>query len=177
MILYYDSLLMEAKSVFIRKHYIRIVSNQGLDSLQRILGAGVGLGMTKSKPTKKYLIVNCSIGSSITSLELENEIPQHFYHNPLSPYTGNLIDFIYSEPSYVANLRHTHFKYSLIFFLSCFVHHTKLVITDAEVVQSRLCKARVLEQPISGAYVNATFLYNNDLFIVMSIDFDLATCR
>jgi hypothetical protein len=47
---------MEARSIHVTKYYIRILNRQGLHALQQILGAGIRIGLTRSRPTKNTLM-------------------------------------------------------------------------------------------------------------------------
>jgi hypothetical protein len=97
--LYYDSLAMEATTITITKNLIRIISTQSLIQLRKILGSGIGLGLSRAKPTKRHPIVTCTIGCYLTSVELSDNIPAELAEKPLRPWAGNVIDFIYSEES------------------------------------------------------------------------------
>lgn len=137
--MYYDSLSMEARSIVITKSYIRVMSRRGLEALKGVLGSGVGLGMAKARPTKNHPFVTCTIG---TSVELNDNIPMELIKTPLLPWSGNGIDFIYTEETTQ---------------LSCFLRYTKIPVSNAEVATSRTSRAQVQPPLVSAAYINCSF--------------------
>ncbi len=90
--------------------------------------------MAKSRPTKKWPHVTCTIGSSLTAVELKATIPVEQMMKPFLLWTGNVIDLIYSEESSQ---------------LSFYIRHTKIVISTANVVIS-VPRAEVQEKLVCG---------------------------
>ena len=79
---------------------------------------------------------------------------------PDSPYHLNGIDFIFYEEQ--RNL-------------SCIIRFSKIVVKDGFVVTSRLPSA-VVAAPETGIYVNALFVYNNQVLEVVAIYNTLVRC-
>jgi len=98
-VMYYDSLTMEARIKHIMKTYLRIVTKTGLRSLQRMLGVGIGLGITKKKTSKKSPLVYCTENGFLTSIELGDNTPVELLAKPLRKWHSVLVDFIYMEES------------------------------------------------------------------------------
>jgi hypothetical protein len=159
--MYYDSLTIEARTKYITKTYLRIVTKVGLKSLQRMLGVGIGLGITKKKPSKKCPLVYCTENGFLTSIELGDHTPAELVAKPLKKWPGNLVDFIYTEESRQ---------------LSCTIRYSKIKISSRDVVISRLHTAEVHDPVVGGAYVNANFHYNGELMTVISISNGIARC-
>jgi hypothetical protein len=161
-IMYYDSLTIEARTKIITKTYLRIVTKQGLSSLQKILGVGVGLGIVKKRPTSKVPLVYCTEGSFLTSVEVQENLPDELVAKPLQRFPRDGVDFIYTEESRQ---------------LTCNIRYSKIKINNRETVTSRMPTAEVHEQLIGGAYLDSHFHYNGDLMTVVNIANDTATCR
>ncbi len=115
----------------------------------------------KARPTKKHPYVCCTEGSSLNSVEPQDNIPVEVAAKPELPWCGNGIDFIYTSESCQ---------------WSCSLHFTKISVSTAEVATLRTPKAQA-EQAISGMYVNCTFLYHNELMVVTNTTDNMATCR
>ena len=162
MTMYYDSLTLEAKSNYITKTSLQIVSKHGLHSLQQMLGIGVGLGLTKRKPTKRLPLVHCMEGSYLTSLELADEIPDELLRKPHVRWMEDSVHLIYTEESRQ---------------LSVVIRYSKLIINNKDVVLSRLPTAEVHRRVIGGAYVSSNFHYKGELMTVLQIDGNVAKCR
>jgi hypothetical protein len=160
--MYYDSLSLEAKSRHITKTSLRIVTKQGLQRMQRMLGLGVGLGLTKKKPTKKQPLVHCTEGSYLTSLELGEVIPPELARKSTSKWMDDCVHFIYTEESRQ---------------LSVSLKYSKLLINNKDLVLCRIATAEVHQQVIGGAYVSSNFFYNGELLTVIRIGNEYATCR
>ncbi len=141
-IMYYDTLSMECHSNLITKSMIRIVTKQGLASLKSILGIGIGLGLTKRKPTKKNPLAYCSVGSYLKSVELGEEVPFDLIQSFNQKYHGNSVEFLYTEESQQ---------------LSCSVRYSKMIINTTDAATSRIPTAYVRTDVIAGAYVSAIF--------------------
>jgi len=160
--MYYDSLTLEAKSKHITKTSLRIVSKHGLYSLQQMLGIGVGLGLTKKKPTKRLPLVHCMEGSYLTSLELAEDIPKELLRKPHFRWMEDSAHLMYTEESRQ---------------LSVNIRYSKLLINNKDVVFSRLPTADVHRQVIGGAYISSNFHYNGELMTVVQIEGNVAKCR
>jgi hypothetical protein len=80
--------------------YIRIASSPGLVALRKILGSGIGVGVTKSHPTKKNPLLHCTIGSILTSIECSPLIPGQIIEKPERHSVFDGIDFVYSEQNH-----------------------------------------------------------------------------
>jgi hypothetical protein len=126
-----------------------------LVELQKVLGSGIGLGLSASKPTKKNPFKGCIINDKLNSIELDDYIMDEYIRKPLMPYKGNGIDFIYTDESRQ---------------LSCNVRYSSLVVSNAEVATDRIPSADVCVWPASNAYVGAWFLYQGSVFEVERID-------
>jgi hypothetical protein len=159
--MYYDSLTIEARTKCITKTYIRIITKQGLNALKKMLGIGVGLGLTKRKPNKKSPLVHCTENSFLTSVELGDGIPTELLVKPLKIWHGDLVDFTYTNESRQ---------------LSCNIQYTKLRIYNKEVALSRIPTAEVHNSVVGGAYVSAQFHYDGQLMSVIGIVNKIATC-
>ncbi len=71
-----------------------------------------------------------AIGSSVTSIELEANIPIEVAAKPDVPWPGNIIDFIYSEKSNQ---------------ISCCICHTKKPVSSVEEVLSHAPKDKKIK--------------------------------
>jgi hypothetical protein len=96
-IIYYNNLQMEARSCMVNKGFLCIMTKPTLVELQKVLGSGIGLGLSASKPTKKNPFKGCIINDKLNSIELDDYIMDEYMRKPLMPYKGNGIDFIYME--------------------------------------------------------------------------------
>ncbi len=130
------------------------MSKPGLSALQRVLGAGIGLGLAVNRPTKCRPVGYCSVSSIFTSVECGELVPTAVTSDPKSRCTANGIDLLFSEENRI---------------LSCHVRFKKITVTRAEDVTCRLPSAYV-EAISSGVYLEALFYYENVLFEVIEID-------
>jgi hypothetical protein len=160
--MHYDSLTLEAKTKHITKTYLQIVTKQGLQALQKALGVGVGLGMTKKKPTKKVLLAHCTEGSYLTSLELADVVPAELVRKPMLQWTDNSAHLIYTEESRQ---------------LSFSLKYSKLLINNTDIVTSRIPTGQVHQQVIGGALISSVCFYNGELLTIVRINDSLATCH
>ncbi len=151
---YYNSLKMESCIKQSTLTHLRIVSKPGLLALQRVLGAGIGLGLAVNRPTKCRPVGYCTINSIFTSVDCGDVAPASVTSNPRSKCTENGIDLIFSEENRI---------------LSCHVRFKKITVTKPEDITSRLPSAYV-EVISSGVYLEALFYYGNVLFEVIEID-------
>lgn len=161
-ILYYDTLGMEARANYITKTHLRIVTKPALSLLQQMLGIGVGLGLTKRRPTKKSPLVHCTVGSFLTAVEVGENLPVELVADPKKRYHGDSVEFLYTEESRQ---------------LTCTVRYSKMIINTHAVATSRIRTAEVHKNVLAGAYVDANFHYNGELMTILSIQNDFATCR
>ncbi len=127
-----------------------------------MLGIGVGLGLTRRKPTKKNPLVVCTQGSFLASVELQDNIPFELIRKPLLRLSGDSVEFLFTE-----EIRQ----------LLCTVRYSKIIINSSDVATSRIPTADVHENPVGGAYVTANFHYNGELMTIISIQNDYATCQ
>lgn len=163
LIMYFDTLGMEARTNYITKHHIHLVTQPALSILQQMLGTGVGLGLTKRKPTKKSSHLHCTVGCFLMSVEVGDDIPDVLLANCNARYYGDSVEFLYTEESRQ---------------LTCTVRHTKIIINSHNVVTSRLWLALVHEKhTVAGAYVGANFHYNGELMTILRIRDDFTTCK
>lgn len=140
--------------------YIRIMSVSGLNVLRRVLGAGVGLGLTKSRPSKKNPVGYCTMGGILTSIECGVMVPQAVMQNPEIRSTANGIDFIFSEQNRNLN---------------CNIRFTKIVIKEATDATSRLPTAQVTSAE-SDIYIGVWFQHNGELLEILEINGETVTC-
>ena len=157
---YFNTLQMELHVCETRLSYIQILTQQSLSAMRKVLGAGVGLGVASKRPTKSNPRCSCTIGGILTSIECEQEVPYNIIVKPDSPYHLNGIDFIFYEVQRS---------------LSCIIRFSKIVVKDGFVVTSRLPSA-VVAAPETGIYVNALFVYNNQVLEVVAIYNTLVRC-
>lgn len=160
-ILYYNNLQMESRGGTVTKNYLRILNKQSMSDLRHLLGDGVGLGITTTRPTKKCRFKYCTVNGKLNSVEVEQAIP---YENVLSPLKNsgkNGIDFVFTEESRM---------------LTCIIRFTSITVSQPEIVISRVPKADV-KQPESGVYVGAWFLHNGAVLEVAVILDEVAGCK
>jgi hypothetical protein len=152
------------KMVYLTKEniftYIRIASSPGLVALRSILGSGIGVGLTKSRPTKKNPVLHCTIGSILTSIECGPLIPEQIIEKPERRSFFDGIDFVYSEQNRNLN---------------CNVRFTKITVTSAADATTRIASANIVSAE-SSVYRGVWFQYNDDLLEVTSINGNVATC-
>jgi hypothetical protein len=152
------------KMVYLTKEniltYIRIASLPGLVALRSILGSGIGVGLTKSHPTKKNPVLHCTIGSILTSIECGPLIPEQIIEKPERRSFFDGIDFVYSEQNRNLN---------------CNVRFTKITVTSAADATARIASANIVSAE-SSVYRGVWFQYNDDLLEVTSINGNVATC-
>lgn len=153
---YYKSLKMESCVKQSTLTHLRILSKPGLSALQRVLGAGIGLGLAVNRPTKNRPVGYCSINSIFTSIDCGEIVPASVTSDPKSRCTADGIDFLFSEENRI---------------LSCHVRFKKITVTRAEDVTCRLPSAYV-GTISSGVYLEALFYYENILYEVVEIDDD-----
>lgn len=141
---------------------IRILSSRGLTSLRKLLGVGVGVGLGKPWPTKACPVAYCCVNDVITSVELPDQIPPHYLHNPRHTLDCNGIDLIYT-------IEHES--------LQCNVHFTKLIVTSEDIVLDCITVGAVHEN-IVVPYVGAMFVggENNALCTIDRIQSGTAFC-
>jgi hypothetical protein len=154
LIKYFSCLRMEAITKLNTISYLRILSQQSLQALRGVLGAGTGLGLARKRPTKSSPIQCCQIGGLMTSVECIVDVPDYVVEKPESNYTANGIDFIYYEQSRC---------------LSCIVRFTKITVNTEEDATSRIAGAIVEHIPESGVYVTVWFSYEDRLLEVVAI--------
>ena len=132
------------------------MSKASLDALRKLLGVGVGLGLTRKRPTKAAHVVVCTIGGLLTSIECEAEAPYDVVMQPDHHSANDGIDFIVYEKSRC---------------LSCTVRFTKLVVNDRLVATSRMPSA-VAAGAVSGVYVSVSvwFLHDQTLMEVVAVN-------
>jgi hypothetical protein len=157
---YYDTLRMELCCSSDTLSYLRVLSKPSLDALRKVLGKGVGLGLTKKRPVKAAPVGCCTIGGLLTSIECDEEPPYEILLQPDHPCTTDGIDFIFYEKARC---------------LSCTVRYSKLVVNDRIVATSRMPSA-VVSNAVSGVYLNVWFLHNQNLLEVVAINDTTATC-
>ena len=89
-------------------HVIRILSSDALRALRDILGVGVGIGLTKKRPTKSKPFINCCLGDIIASIEPPCEVPIDVATKPLLRTSTNGANFIYTieNQSLQCNIRY-----------------------------------------------------------------------
>jgi hypothetical protein len=136
------------------------LSKASLDALRKLLGVGVGLGLTRKRPTKAAHVVVCTIGGLLTSIECEAEAPYDVVMQPDHHSANDGIDFIVYEKSRC---------------LSCTVRFTKLVVNDRLVATSRMPSA-VAAGAVSGVYVSVWFLYDQTSMEVVAVNKITASC-
>lgn len=152
-ILYYNCLQMEARSLDVSKTYLRVLNKQSLSELRRVLGDGVGLGLSTERPTKKCKFKYCTINGKLNSIELGERIPAENIAYPLMKTGANGIDFIYTEESRQ---------------LTCNVRFTAITVSHSDIAKSRVPNADV-QQPETSAYVGAWFLHEGVVLEVTKI--------
>lgn len=157
---YFNTLRMELCCSCDTLSYLRILSKPSLDALRKVLGVGVGLGLTKKRPTKAAPVSCCTIGCILTSIECAAEAPQELLLHNDRPCTMDGIDFIFYEKSRC---------------LSCIVRYSKLVVNTNAVATSRIPSA-VVSNAVSGVYINVWFLHNGSLLEVVEIKESTAMC-
>jgi hypothetical protein len=160
-ILYYNTLHLEARSDTITKSYLRILNKPSLSELRYVLGDGIGIGISSTRPTKKCKFKYCTVNGKLNSIELGESTPAENVADPLMNFGNNGIDFVFSEESRQ---------------LTCILRFTSIPVSNSDIVTSRVPKADV-KQPTSGAYVGAWFLYNGVVLEVESISGDNVWCK
>jgi hypothetical protein len=96
---YFNTLWMELCSSSETLSYIQILSKASVDTLRKVLGVRVGLGLTKKRPTKAAPVMVCTIGGLLTLIECEAEAPYDIVMQPDHHSANNGIDFIFYEKS------------------------------------------------------------------------------
>jgi hypothetical protein len=91
--------------------------------LQKMLGSGIGLGLSIAKLAKKNRFKCCMIDEKLNSIELGGCVMEDYVRKPLMPHRDNGIDFIYTEESRQ---------------LTCNVHFSSIIVPDAEIATARL---------------------------------------
>jgi hypothetical protein len=157
---YYNTLRMELCCNNDTLSYLRILSKPSLAALRKVLGAGVGLGLAKKRPTKTKPVGCCTIGGLLTSVECGAEVPYEVFLEPDHHCGRDGIDFIYYEKNRC---------------LTCTVRFSKIVVNEKTVATSRIPTA-VVTSPESGVYLNVWFLHDQNLLEVVAIDEISATC-
>jgi hypothetical protein len=159
---YLPSLRMMAMTKETNRCFLRVLTTEELQQLRKILGTSVGIGLAKNRPSKKRCIVDCTIGSIMTSVEVGHCAPEAVLAKPLQRVPNNGIDFVFTDETRQ---------------LLCNIRYTKLVVEKSEVATSRITTANVLNRSlVAGAYVNCNFHYNNVLFRVLRITEDICHC-
>ena len=102
-------------------------------------GVGIGLGVSRRRPTKANPLQFCTIGSILTSVEVGPEPPFEVVLKPDCNVSVNGIDFIYTESNRC---------------LSCIIRFSKVVVSDEAVATSRLAAAEVVANKVSGVYIH-----------------------
>ena len=141
--------------------YVRILTAPALNALRKILGTGIGLGLTSGRPTKKNPVGYCTIRSIMTSLECGPVVPPDVILKPEVRCFTNGIDFIFSEQNRNLN---------------CKIRFTKITISEAADAISRLATAEVTTAE-SGIYDNVWFQHENNLLEVIKVNGDVVTCK
>jgi len=159
---YLPTLRMVAMTKETNRCFLRVLTTEELQQLRKILGTSVGIGLAKNRPSKKRRIVDCTIGSIMTSIEVGDFAPEAVLAKPLQRIPNNGIDFVFTDETRQ---------------LLCNIRYTKLVVEKSEVATSRITTADVLNRSlVAGAYVNCNFHYNNVLFRVLRITDDICHC-
>jgi hypothetical protein len=157
---YYDTLKIESAMKENDIVYLRILTAQALRNLRQILGVGVGIGCSASKPTKNSPLQYCSINSQLNSIESGDTIPAEVIRRPLNTTQCNGIDLIYIQQNSS---------------LCCHIRFTKIVVDTPEVATSRIPAAYIVRAP-SSAYVGAWFNYNGRTYEIISINVENQIC-
>jgi hypothetical protein len=97
MVRYYNTLRMELCYSSDTLSYLQVLSKPSLDALRKVLGKGVGSGLTKQRPVKAAPIGCCTIGSLLTPIECDKEPPYKILLQPDHPCAMDGIDFIFYE--------------------------------------------------------------------------------
>jgi hypothetical protein len=160
---YYNTLRMDCVTKLNSLTYLRILSEAGLKALRSVLGIGIGVGVSKKRPTKAKPTQYCTIGAILTSVEVGPEVPIEVVLKPACNVAVDGIDFIYSEQSRC---------------LSCTIRFSKIVVSHKEVATTRISKAQVITPKESGVYLNVWFKHDEHLMEVIAIDqeTELVTC-
>ena len=77
--------------------YIRILTKQGLETMQQCLGNGIRLGLSARLPTIMEPIGHCYINSTVTSIDCPDIDPRDVVANLHIKCHTNGIDLIFSE--------------------------------------------------------------------------------
>ena len=146
---YLPSLRMMVITNETNRCFLRVLTTEDLQQLRKLLGTSIGIGLAKKRPSKKRRIVDCTIGSIMTSIEVGDSAPEAVLVKPLQRIPNNGIDFVFTD----------------------------VVVEKSEVTTSRITTADVLNRSlVAGAYVNCNFHYNNVLFRVIQITDDICHC-
>jgi hypothetical protein len=157
---YFNSLQLELCCSDVTVSYLRIITKNSLLALRQVLGAGVGLGLAKKRPTKAVPLSNCTIGCILTSIECVPELPYDVFLQPDTPCGCDGIDFIFYEQHRT---------------LLCTIRFSKIVVRDKHVAMDRIPSA-IVKSSESGIYVNVWFLYEISLVKVVAINDQSVTC-
>jgi hypothetical protein len=157
---YYNTLKMACVTKENILTYIRFASSPGLLALRKILGTGIGVGLTRSRPTKKNPVLHCTIGSILTSIECGPVIPLELMEKPEGRSFFNGIDFVYSEQNRNLN---------------CNVRFTKIIVNEAADALGRIATADIIAAE-SSIYQGVWFQHNDDLLEVRAINGNMVSC-
>ena len=97
MVRYHNTLRMDLCCSKDTLSYLQVLSKPSLDALQKVLGKGAGLGLTKKRPVKSAPVACCTIGSLLMSIECQAEPPYEILLQPDHPCATDGIDFIFYE--------------------------------------------------------------------------------
>jgi len=157
---YFNSLRIESCSTETTMSYLRILSKSSLEKLRKLLGAGVGLGVARKRPTIAAPSVCCTIGCILTCVDAGAEVPYETLLNPSLPCQADGIGFIFYEQ------RRT---------LSCTIRFSKVVVREREDAMSRIPMAFVRAAE-SGIFLNVWFTYEDNLLEVIGINEATVNC-
>jgi hypothetical protein len=90
---------MESRGGTVMKNYLCILKKQSMSELHHLLGDGVSLEITMTRPNKKCRFKYCRVSGKLNSVELEQAI---LYENVKSLLTNSGkkgIGFVFTEES------------------------------------------------------------------------------
>jgi hypothetical protein len=160
-IAYYNTLQIETKVTMVKKIFLRVLDRTSLKELRSLLGNGIGLGLSGSRPNKRNKVKYCTLHGRLNSVEVSDTVDDQLLRNPLRKARSNGIDFIFSEQSRL---------------LTCNVRFTSLIVSSEDVARSRIPSVFV-EHPATSVYVGAWFLYNGIVQQVVQISGNVVSCK
>jgi hypothetical protein len=161
-VIYRDDLSMRSVSTSNVVHLSRFLTKDSLIILRKVLGAGIGVGLGKARPTKARPESYCCINDKITTLEMSDDVPRQYIEKPFCRLNSNGVDFFYTVQTQS---------------LQCNLHYSKVVVTCEQVVLSKIPSASVRPSQMIP-YPGAMFVYGdgNHLCIIDSIENGFASC-